>query len=93
MLESYKELIAAKAEIKMLKKQLEEAKEATPEWISVKDRLPENYKTVLGYYKDGDMEFLEYRKGVFISYDEDGYPSEADYVTHWRPLPEPPKGE
>lgn len=91
MLESYKELIAAKAEIKMLKKQLEEAIKAIPEWISIKDRLPEKNGTVLGCYVDGDMEFLVYCKGEFLSYDEDGYPHKASYVTHWMPLPEQPK--
>lgn len=37
-----------------------------PEWISVKDRLPENSNKVLTY---------------------------GDPITHWMPLPEPPKEE
>ena len=71
------------------------------EWISVKDRLPENDVMVIGYTPcDGFM---------FVGY----YHEEPKYdwkvwriitamrstkvmkkkVTHWLPLPQPPKGE
>ena len=59
------------------------------QWISVKDRLPENdvevmlYDTdcgvVLGWYDDEIEDFAT----EFIS--------PLDAVTHWMPLPEPPK--
>jgi hypothetical protein len=51
------------------------------EWISVEDRLPEKYQDVL-VYRD-------------YSFDIDFVMSEGrfciDGVTHWMPLPEPPK--
>lgn len=69
-------------------------KQATQEWISVKDRLPEPWKQVLIYSLH---DFCE--SAVYI-----GVPGkwrvtwnhemlDADSVTHWMPLPEPPKGE
>ena len=59
------------------------------EWISVKERLPVNYQTVImvncrdgdvvpGYCHDGDW-YVEIYGGV-----------EVDGITHWQPLPEPP---
>ena len=64
------------------------------EWISVDDRLPEPWKQVLIYSLH---DFCE--SAVYI-----GVPGkwrvtwnhemlDADSVTHWMPLPEPPKGE
>ena len=65
------------------------------EWISVKDRLPEINIGVLVYtprfkntfevfYKgDGKWEIASYRGGEILN----------DEVTHWMPLPQPPKGE
>ena len=64
------------------------------EWISVKDRLPEAWKQVLIYSRH---DFCE--SAVYI-----GVPGkwrvtwnhemlDADSVTHWMQLPEPPKGE
>ena len=58
------------------------------EWISVKDRLPENDSCILIY--DGDVGICIYYKGKFQDFDENGYPFEKRYVTHWMPLPEPP---
>ena len=63
-------------------------------WISVKDGLPEPWKRVLIYSRH---DFCE--SAFYI-----GVPGEwrvtwnhemldADSVTHWMPLPEPPKGE
>lgn len=64
------------------------------EWISVKDRLPEepdrylcNVKSFVfkgAYYQT----ILKYDKGGFI----EGH-IYTDDVTHWMPLPQPPKGE
>lgn len=64
------------------------------EWISVKDRLPSIGENVLvyderfidisiGYISD----FLNYRKTWIVDCGE----SVSDTVTHWMPLPEPPK--
>ena len=59
-------------------------------WISVEDRLPETETTVLICTKRGDI-FSSWasNEGVFWFYGEE----EDNRVTHWQPLPQPPKGE
>lgn len=63
------------------------------EWISVKDRLPESgEERVLVKIKDKELIY-----GV-PSLDTDRYKNNnwvryGEYVTHWMPLLEPPKGE
>lgn len=53
------------------------------EWISVKDSLPKDYERVIWFdLREGDIEI-----GYFV-------PSQTkmpNYVSHWMPLPEPPK--
>ena len=71
------------------------------QWISVKDRLPEFRDWVLvigkfvpeGYWTVPHI--AEFRNGVWHSDDIDCTPLEerALTVTHWMPLPEPPKEE
>lgn len=60
---------------------------ALTEWISTKDRLPDDYKKVLFITNDG-----KYYIG-FVSYEgwHGGLISMISNVTHWMPLPEPPK--
>ena len=59
-------------------------------WINVKDRLPEPWQEVLIYerYKDAP----EYIISV-TTYRPDIYQPIWNFVTHWMPIPEPPKGE
>lgn len=69
------------------------------EWISVKERLPKDERSVLAYYgfgRDGvpnsDMMFT----GVlsYFCFDPEPHWQHASHnvvVTHWMPLPEPPK--
>ena len=67
------------------------------EWISVKDRLPEKHDRFICTYKfnsNSEMQFV----GVLDYYASDQYPhwqheSAGVIVTHWMPLPKPPKGE
>ena len=65
------------------------------EWISVKDRLPKPFVTVL-VQMPGEEPFPTVREG-FIS--NDGvwqsamFRREPGEVTHWQPMPQPPKGE
>lgn len=54
------------------------------EWISVKDKLPEKGECILAY------------NGLIVSqcyYIGDGIFTVICGVTHWMPLPEPPKDE
>lgn len=57
------------------------------EWISVKERLPDLYGTYLVYTYDNHIKlgyFCELVIGLPPSFDDFD-------VTHWMPLPEPPK--
>lgn len=61
------------------------------EWISVKDRLPDCAEPVLISHSDGDMRYIS-----IADIDPCGMWSDQNYeiiytVTHWMPLPEPPK--
>lgn len=72
----------AESYIEKLEKQLAKKQ---PEWISVEDRLPEKK----------DELCLVYRKGgnicLSVHYCETNHYWSYDGVTHWMPLPEPPK--
>lgn len=56
---------------------------SVPQWISVRDRLPEMGQTILSFNKFSGVE-LDY-------FDKNGF-SLPD-VTHWMPLPPPPSKE
>ena len=63
------------------------------EWISVKDALPEDEQTVLTIDTEREMQVCFYetaQKGVFQLFH--GLVSVYN-ITHWMPLPQPPKGE
>lgn len=68
--------------------------EAGPKWISVKDRLPAYNRTVLTYSPDMAQTMLvdEYA-GYYGEDDDEWYEGwvHRKGVTHWMPLPEPPK--
>ena len=69
-----------------------------PQWISVKDGMPENEKQVILLRRNGKVSRAEVRKiGETVRFRL--YSEEDDYspVTHWAafpamPLPKPPKG-
>ena len=81
------------------------------EWISVKDRLPEDLQKVLCFKqakygscvmtakfsecleKYCDVDFHGVKHGGFFNYDSEVGYYELREVTHWMPLPQPPKGE
>ena len=60
-----------------------------PRWISVKERLPEVYKTVLTYGKHGVL--VDYYSGEKSELGNPLFMIMGAKVTHWMPLPEPPK--
>ena len=64
-------------------------------WISVKDRLPDESEEYLVFSKRGYRSVLDYstRHKEFNAKDTDKKPLHAIEVTHWMPLPEPPKEE
>ena len=60
-----------------------------PVWIPVTERLPKKYESVFTFSKYG-MQIDEY----IGNYDgEDYFARYTKNVTHWMPLPEPPKEE
>ena len=69
-------------------------KQSVGEWISVEERLPEDETPVLVFTEKGSFYVGYYYKAVtnpcFTGFYAD---SCKRNVTHWMPLPEPPKGE
>ena len=69
------------------------------EWISVDDRLPEEGEYVLcvlkGFNYGGKIQVCKFvpadkfKDKPYFEHFRNGFPS----VTHWMPLPHPPKGE
>ena len=57
------------------------------EWISVDDRLPEPFESVL-VFRDGKISIDYNEENGWFAYDLNG-----KRVTHWMPIPQPPKGE
>ena len=63
-------------------------------WISVKDRLPEDDVSILICSERQTISKATYSSdmGRYYIADSDLWYNELD-ITHWRPLPKPPKGE
>ena len=57
------------------------------EWISVDDRLPEQGEKAICIDADGDMMIGKYTEWGWM------FPCYFEELTHWMPVPEPPKGE
>ena len=81
--------------IQDLRRENAELRARVQEWISVDDRLPEPFVSVL-VNMPGEEPCPTVREG-FIS--NDGiwqsamFRREPGEVTHWKPMPQPPKGE
>ena len=72
------------------RKGLEDGK---PKWIPVTERLPEGGKKVIATKMGTNGEFVFYGKHCHGSWIDLEWSCYRYGVTHWMPLPEPPKGE
>ena len=62
------------------------------QWISVEERLPEETCIAINKYKDYMIGYIsedEYSNTGYVCEDDDGVI--CFDVTHWQPMPEPPK--
>lgn len=73
----------------------DEAANAQPKWENVTERQPEDFKKVLVFWVDGSELMMdtavwrESEKRFAIGH----WVGVGDKITHWMPLPEPPKEE
>ena len=64
------------------------------EWISVDDRLPEEKVNCIVHYKHAYCDNDDYWAIGICFYDGEKFQMDLLYkVTHWQPMPQPPKGE
>ena len=78
--------------------EMKKREESNNDWISVKERLPENNKDLLGYHGNRKSIWLvmlikEPHTNALRWLIDEGFEFDFDEITHWQPLPEPPKGE
>ena len=63
------------------------------EWISVDERLPEEKVNCIVHYKHAYCDNDDYWEIGICFYDGEKFRMDLSYkVTHWMPLPKPPKG-
>ena len=79
--------------IQDLRRENKELKARVQEWISVDEKLPQNFISVLGYMTDAG-EFPPVRECYTVG-NAFFFPALGDIhpVSHWCKLPQPPKGE
>ncbi|MDD7537688.1 MAG: DUF551 domain-containing protein [Oscillospiraceae bacterium] len=64
------------------------------EWISVKERLPQEKVDCIVHYKHAYCDNDDYWAIGMCFYDGEKFQLNPAYkVTHWMPMPQPPKGE
>ena len=67
---------------------------AFQKWISVDDRLPEEKVNCIVHYKHAYCDNDNYFETGICFYDGEKFRIDCAYkVTHWMPMPQPPKGE
>jgi hypothetical protein len=59
-------------------------------WISLSERLPKNEDDVLVIDRNGKISTASFVGGIWFDYNNE-FHEESDSITHWQPLPEPPK--
>ena len=79
--------------IQDLRRENAELRARVQEWISVDEKLPQNFISVLGYMTDAG-EFPPVRECYTVG-NAFFFPSLRDVhpVSHWCEMPQPPKGE
>ena len=79
--------------IQDLRRENAELRARAPKWISVAEKLPQNFISVLGYMTDAG-EFPPVRECYTVG-NAFFFPALGDIhpVSHWCELPQPPKGE
>ena len=73
--------------IQDLRRENAELRARVPKWISVDDRLPESKEEAICINADGDMMIGTYTEWGWM------FPYYFEKLTHWMPMPEPPKGK
>ena len=64
------------------------------EWVSVKERLPQEKVNCIVHYKHAYCDNDDYWAIGMCFYDGEKFQFDPAYkVTHWMPMPQPPKGE
>ena len=64
------------------------------EWVSVKERLPQEKVNCIVHYKHAYCDNDDYWAIGMCFYDGEKFRIDLAYkVTHWMPIPQPPKGE
>ena len=66
---------------------------AGPRWISVEERLPEDYEDVVIIMRNGASSWYRVAYREYGGWSFGGGRRVTDEVTHWMPLPEPPEEE
>lgn len=62
-------------------------------WISVEERLPEREGKYFAYTRKGTIAICDYRSYLMTKEGALSEPQFDYWVTHWMPMPKPPKGE
>lgn len=62
-------------------------------WISVKDRLPEQFKIILAIDSDGDYHLTAVDASGILDEYSIGEDEDSPTYTHWMPLPLPPSSK
>ena len=61
------------------------------EWIKISERLPEDIGHYLVYYKECDIGCIAWSFYNSLGQWASSYNTFYEDITHWMPLPEPPK--
>lgn len=60
-------------------------------WISVKDKLPTDYQKIIAYGLEDINTCTYYYEHWIVNYELEGDDIDLKDITHWMPIPNPPK--